>query len=93
MQKNCETKAEEPCSVVTKCLKANTPIRLKVVPELGCANVECGTPKICFFSKPFCCSRNSCEFIVEQTIMVEIPIRYFIKADVGESYIDCAKPV
>ena len=89
MQRNCETKMGEPCSAVTKCLEASTPIKLRVESELGDTNIECGPPEICFFSRPFWCRRNSCEFVVNQTLMVEIPIRYLIKADAGESHVEC----
>ena len=95
MRQDCET-------TVTKCVKTKTPVRLRVVPEVGDADIECGTPRICFFSQPRCCrksccesrrdnccERNSCEFVVEQILTVEIPIRYDVRADVGESFVDC----
>jgi len=81
--------------IITKCLCANTPIKLKIVPELGDLNIDCGEPRICFASKPVCCNRdcgnkNSCEFTVEQMIQVEIPITYTVKADVNENQVQCS---
>ena len=82
MKEDCET-------TVTKCLRASTPVKLRVESELGDTNIECGAPKICFWGKPVCCRKNSCEFVVEQSLLVEIPIKYLIKADVGESHVEC----
>ena len=78
MQQDCQ-------STITHCLRACTPVKLKVTSELGDTNIECGEPRICSTSKPSCHRTNCCEFTVEQIIMVEIPIRYLIKTDVGDT--------
>ena len=76
-------------SSVKKLVTANTPIKLHVESMAGDTKIQFGEPYIYSYSRPCFFRRNDLEFIVEQKICVEIPIKYRVDVDAGQTYADC----
>jgi len=70
---NCE-------SLTNKNIEINTPVNVEPTVKVGKIRRECGKPQICHV--------RGCEFVIKQTICVEIPICYDIDVDIGDSYTD-----
>jgi len=69
----------------------STPVRVEPSVMHGRVNVHCGTPEIVRNSGKSreCNGGGGCEFVISQTICVEIPICYDVDTDIGASYIEC----
>ena len=77
-------------SVVKKKVGVKTPVAVDVSAKTGNVKVVCSTPHITNnISQSDCKSKTRCEFTINQTISVEIPISYHVKTDVKSSYVDC----
>ena len=73
-----------------KKIEISTPVKIKANSSIENVKIECGEPRISHYSKPCCYhDKNNCEFIVQQTLNVEIPISYCVKATGGNSYVNC----
>ena len=75
-------------------IDVNTPIRLNPIVDIGKVKIECQTPKVCGPIQKGCecchCKRNkSCDYVIKQTLNIEIPISYSVETDAGNSFIDC----
>ena len=75
-------------SVTRQRLDVSTPVRVVPIVQAGSIMINCEKPKICGFTERPC--KRVCEFIIKQTINIEIPICYDIRTDIGDSFIDCA---
>ena len=76
-------------STTKKPIDINTPVKLEPIVTVGRINTECAKPEISRQSwKKSECNRT-CEFVIKQTIYVEIPICYDVDSDIGPSFIDC----
>ena len=81
---NCATPSKKDCdcvSVICKNIEIDTPVSVDPSIKVGKIKRECGKPQICHV--------RGCEFVIKQTICVEIPICYDVDVDVGDSYTDC----
>lgn len=85
---------DDCCTVVKKCVGVKTPVSVDVSTRSGDIKIICGKPRIIDDmppSSPQRCGHNAgkCEFTVNQTICVEIPISYRVRTDVKDSFVDC----
>jgi len=78
------------CKSITKTpIEISTPVKIKPIVKVGRITEECGKPEICWCNEKGSDCKRACEFVIKQTIYVEIPICYDVETDVGESYVDC----
>ena len=89
--KNCETK--ECKTVVEQSMEICTPFKLEPMVWVGDMVMECLESEIRKRPKNDCQNRNSCEFMVKQTIKVEIPICYSVQVAAGDNYIECDQQI
>ena len=81
---------EECVTAVNQRIDISTPVEIEANAHIKGTKIKCGKPKLSSYSKPRCCyKKNTCEFIVFQTLCVKIPISYSVKAKAGASFIDC----
>ena len=78
---NCNARKCDCERVVSKNIEIDTPVSVEPTVKIGKIKQECGKPQIC--------RTHGCEFIIKQTICVEIPICYDVGVDVGDSCTDC----
>ena len=79
---------------IKKPIDIQTPVKLEPSVTVGRISTECAKPEI---SRQYNSQNNSrceggnraCEFVIKQTIYVEIPICYDVDSDIGPSYVDC----
>ena len=95
MSKNCNCH-RNTCRRDWKCksranqlMDINTPVRVEPIVDVGRIKTVYRRPRICFHTKRPNCCKCACEFIIKQTIDVEIPICYDVDVDIGNSYVDC----
>ena len=89
---NCPACRSTGCkSTVRKPIDVLTPVRIEPNVRAGRIRTECERPRICPPSdSEFDCNRNRvCDFVIKQTINVEIPMFYDVETNIGESHIDC----
>ena len=72
-------------STVKKPIDIFTPVSIEPTVRAGRIKTHCDRPRICW---PTDCNRT-CDFIIKQTIYVEIPMHYNVETDIGDSHIDC----
>jgi len=81
---------DRKCKSITKTpIEINTPIKIDPIIKIGKITKECGKLEICWDTEKNPGCKRACEFIIKQTIYVEIPICYDVETDIGESYVDC----
>ena len=76
-------------SITKKPIEISTPVKIEPIVKVGKITKECGKPVICWDTEKEPDFTRACEFVIKQTIYVEIPICYDVETDVGESYVDC----
>ena len=89
---NCPACRSTSCSsTIRKPIDISTPVRVEPNVRAGRIRTQCERPRICPPSDGgFDCARDrACDFVIKQTINVEIPMHYDVKTDIGESHIDC----
>ena len=83
------------CSVVKKKIGVQTPVEVKVKTHSGHVKVMCSTPYITGGGIEQAahhhggCGGTKCEFVINQTICLEIPISYRVRTDVKDSFVNC----
>ena len=80
---------DDCCSVIKRKIGVKTPVVLDVSAKTGNIKVVCSTPHITDDRSQSDFMSRRCEFTINQTICVEIPIRYRVNPDVKNSHIDC----
>ena len=88
---DCREYDRDDCrTVIKKNVGVRTPVAVDVRTKTGNIRIVCSEPHIT--ESPSRADRKSatrCEFTVNQTISVEIPICYRVRTDVRSSYVDC----
>ena len=86
----CGCDRDDCRAVVKKDIGVRTPVAVDVGTRSGDVKIVCSRPHITDSpSRSDCRSGTRCEFTVNQTISVEIPISYRVRTDVKDSYVDC----
>jgi len=81
---------DRKCKSITKTpIEISTPIKIEPIVKVGRITKECGKPEIRWDTEKKSDCNRACEFVIKQTIYVEIPICYDVETDIGESYVDC----
>ena len=79
-------------SIANKSIDVNTPVRVEPRVEVGRIRTACQRPRIFFQPERRPNHRHACDFVIRQTINVEIPISYDVETNIGDSYVDCKQP-
>lgn len=74
-------------SIINQSIDINTPIRIEPTVKVGRMRTRCRKPRICFHTDNG--NKSACEYVIKQTIDIEIPVCYDVETDIGDSYIDC----
>ena len=74
-------------SVTKKPIGISTPVRVEPTVKPGRIRTKYERPQICWPAESE--GKCACDFVIKQTIYVEIPMYYNVETDVGESYVDC----
>lgn len=81
---------DRKCKSIAKTpVKISTPIKIEPIAKIGRITKECGKPEIYWNTEEKCNRNRACEFVIKQTIYVEIPLCYDVETEIGESYVDC----
>ena len=87
---DCRDRDRDGCrAVVKRNVGVRTPVSLDVNARTGRIRVVCSEPRITEGRSDSQCRSTKCEFTINQTISVEIPICYHVRTDVDDSYVDC----
>ena len=87
---NCAACRDTACrSTVKKNIDISTPVRVEPNVRAGRIRTECYRPRICPPTEGDFEGNRACDFVIKQTINVEIPMFYDVETDIGESHIDC----
>ena len=86
----CRDRDRDNCrTVVKKNVGVRTPVSVDVSTRTGNVKIECSKPHITNSPTNSDCKSTKCEFTVNQTISIEIPICYHVRTDVKSSFVDC----
>ena len=89
---NNNNEKKECKKITNKCIEVNTPVKLETIVDIEDISVKSNEPQIICNSKKKCHNNYICEFVIKQTLLVEIPICYQTDADAGDSFVKCSKP-
>ena len=87
--KNACGKDHKCRSITKKPIDIDTPVRVEPTVKVGRIKTEYQRPEVCWYDEGEADCKHACEFVIRQTISVEIPICYDVQTDVGESCVDC----
>ena len=89
---NCSACRSTRCkNTLRKPIDIFTPVRVEPDVRAGRIRTQRERPGICppSESELGCNHDRACDFVIKQTINVEIPMHYDVKTDIGESHIGC----
>ena len=80
-------KFNEVESRVKYCLDTVTPLNVCVAAKVGDVDICTCQPQVKRCSKPSICQKSSTEFVIRQRLIIEVPLIYNVKVDVGETFL------